>query len=36
MNMKKKIAAALIVIMVLAAAVCAGVWFYINRFDPQA
>lgn len=36
MNMKKKIAAALIVIMALAAAVCAGVWFYINRFDPQA
>ncbi|HIY62093.1 MAG TPA: hypothetical protein H9730_01130 [Candidatus Mediterraneibacter stercoripullorum] len=36
MNMKKKIAASLIVIMALAAAVCAGVWFYINRFDPQA
>lgn len=36
MNRKKKIAAVVTGILVLAAAVCAGVWFYINRFDPQA
>ena len=36
MNRKKKIAAVVAGILVLTAAVCAGVWAYINRFDPRA
>lgn len=36
MNRKKKIAAVAAGILVLTAAVCAGVWAYINRFDPRA
>ncbi len=36
MNRKKKIAAVVAGILVLTAAVCAGVWAYINRFDPKA
>ncbi len=36
MNRKKKIAAVVTGILILAAAGCAGVWIYINRFDPRA